>query len=99
MSPMERTAVKTGTGNGNANANGVVLHGALGLVETLGLAAGVAILLAQAAGRGALLNVAINLEELPEGPERDEITEAAEALKLAFERADSRLKSLQSELA
>ena len=41
MSPMERTAVKTGTGNGNANANGVVLHGALGLVETLGLAAGV----------------------------------------------------------
>ena len=42
---MERAAVKTGTSssteNGNANANGVVLHGALGLVETLGLAAGV----------------------------------------------------------
>ena len=37
---MERTAVKTGSGTGNAN--GVVeLHGALGLVETLGLAAGV----------------------------------------------------------
>src|SRR5205814_10529125 len=40
---MERTAVKTVTdnGNANANANGLVLHGGLGLVETLGLAAGV----------------------------------------------------------
>jgi ethanolamine utilization protein EutM len=38
---MERTAVKTETAAGNGSAQGVVLHGALGLVETLGLAAGV----------------------------------------------------------
>ena len=41
MRAMERTAVKTETGAGNGSAQGFVLHGALGLVETLGLAAGV----------------------------------------------------------
>ena len=41
MRAMERAAVKTETGAGNGSAQGIVLHGALGLVETLGLAAGV----------------------------------------------------------
>ncbi|HVP39908.1 MAG TPA: cyclodeaminase/cyclohydrolase family protein, partial [Candidatus Saccharimonadales bacterium] len=61
--------------------------------------AGVAILMSQAAGRGALFNVAINLKDLPEGPEKEEVRGAVRGLKLALAQADSMLSSLESELA
>jgi glutamate formiminotransferase/formiminotetrahydrofolate cyclodeaminase len=61
--------------------------------------AGVALLLAQAAVRGALLNVGINLPDLPEGAEKNEVRAEAARLKLVLRGADDILKSLESELA
>jgi glutamate formiminotransferase/formiminotetrahydrofolate cyclodeaminase len=61
--------------------------------------AGVAILMSQAAGRGALFNVAINLRDLPEGPEKEQVRAAARGLKQALTRADSMLSSLELALA
>lgn len=60
--------------------------------------AGVAILLAQASGRGALFNVAINLPGLPEGPEKNEVRAESERLKLVLAGADDILKSVESAL-
>ena len=61
--------------------------------------AGVAMLMAQAAGRGALLNVAINLKDLPGGPDKEAVRRAVEDLKQALSRADSTLTALESQLA
>jgi glutamate formiminotransferase / formiminotetrahydrofolate cyclodeaminase len=61
--------------------------------------AGVAMLMAQAAGRGALLNVAINLKDLPEGPEKDAVRGEVAGLKQALSRADTMLTALESQLA
>lgn len=77
-------AAATLAGKGNANARSD---------------AGVAILLAQAAGRGALYNVAINMPGLPEGPEKNAVRSEAERLKLVLAGADDILKSVESALA
>ncbi|MBI5835658.1 MAG: glutamate formimidoyltransferase [Candidatus Eisenbacteria bacterium] len=61
--------------------------------------AGVGLLMSQAAGRGALYNVAINLKDLPDGPDKEEVRREAAALKQALAGADSVLAALEAGLA